>query len=305
MTGMLATILIALSLSSGPVHEMRPEVEATAEESRGLLVRLGGDLVVAADERYESIAVIGGSATIAGAADHVVVVDGTAILDGARVGELIVVDGHAVLRGATVVRGDLTLIESTLDRDDQAEVIGEVRTRPPWQPLGFWIGGVLLPLGFVFALVLAGLAVSALAPAGVRRAEAALTRDIGGTVLAALLVWIVVPIAVALSFAAIVTIPVGIGVLLFLLPAIAFFGYVIAGIRIGDGVLSLVRRGATTGRPYLAAVVGIPLLVLIGMVPVLGGLVTVLSVLVGGGAIGLVAWRTIRGRTAEPAPAPA
>jgi hypothetical protein len=281
---------------AGPTREL-PEAEAPAVvESTGMMVRIGGDLVVGPAEHADTVVVIDGSLRISGAAASVLVVDGVAELDGAHVGSVVVIDGHAALRGDTVVTGDVVLIGSTIVRDGSSVVVGDVTTREPWQPFGFWISGVLLPLGFAIALVLGGLALAALAPRGVRRVEAALTGEVGKTFLAALLIWVIVPLIVALSLAFVVTIPAGIGILLFVLPALAFFGYVVAGIRIGDLLLGVAKRGMAARRPYVAALVGIPLLYLIGMVPVLGGLLTVLGIVAGGGAIALVGWRMIRTR---------
>ena len=276
--------------------------EPVAAADRGALVRVGGDVVVDRGGRYDSVVAVGGDARVAGAAEHVVVIGGLAELDGARVGDLVVVNGRAVLRDRAAVTGDIDLVGSTIERDPSVTVGGEVRTRRPWHVFGFWITGVLLPLGVLLALVLAGLAVAALIPGGVRRAEAALTRSPGKTVLAALLLWIVVPAVVVLSFVAVVTIPAGIGVLVFVLPALAFFGYVIVGIRIGEALIGRVLRRAEPAPPYLAPLVGIPLLALLGRLPYFGGLITVVSAIVGGGAILLAVWRALRGDRAEPPP---
>lgn len=304
------TTFLALLLAgpAGPHHVVEAEAPPV-EPEEGLLLRIDGDLDIPRGQHVDAIVVIGGTARVAGSAGSVVVVDGTAELTGARVDEMVVVDGRAVLRGGSTVARDVTLIGSSLERDESSAILGTVQTEAPWKALGFWITGVLLPLGLVIALVLAGLAIAALVPHGVRRAEAALTRDVGKTLLAALILWIALPIAIALSFAAVFTIPAGIGVLVFVLPAIAFFGYIIVGIRIGDAVLGGARRRNEAQHPYLAALIGIPLLALIGVVPVIGGLVTVLAAIVGGGAILLAAWRSVRRTptavpvTALPSPA--
>jgi hypothetical protein len=107
--------------------------------------------------------------------------------------------------------------------------------------------------------------------------------------------WIVVPVLVAVSFATIVTIPTGLGLFLFVLPVLGFLGYIVVGIRIGDAIVGATRKSVETGHPYLAAAVGITVLVLISMIPVLGGLVALISGFLGAGAILVASWRTARG----------
>jgi len=302
MLNLVALVVAALGIEAAvPAPKAELEGPPPTVVERGFLLRIDGDVDVPAGQRVDSIVVIGGNARVAGSAESVVVVDGTATLEGAQVGELVVVDGHAILGAGTFVRGDVVVLSSTLTRDESAVIGGSVQTQAPWHALSFWITGVLLPLGLLLTLILAGLAVSALVPHGVRRAEIALSKDIGKTLLASLVLWIAVPIVVALSFAAVLTIPAGIGVLIFVLPAIAFFGYVIVGIRIGDSLLGAIRGRIPAVHPYQAALLGIPVLALIGLVPVLGGLATVLAGIVGGGAILLAAYRTVRERRTLPA----
>jgi len=297
----LATLVVAV-LAAGPAEpQAAPQAEAPpGATEQGLLLRVGGDVALPAGQRVDAVVAIGGNARVAGSAARVVVIDGTALLEDARVGELVVIDGHATLRGTTAISGDIVLTSSDLERDPGVTVGGSVRTQAPWHALGFWITGVLLPLGLLLAFVAAGLAIAALVPHGVRRAEAALTRDLGKTVVASLLLWIAVPIAVIVSFAAVLTIPAGIGVLFFVLPAIGFFGYVVVGIRIGDEVVGAVRDRNDALHPYVAALIGIPLLAVLGLFPVIGGPITVLSGVIGGGAILIAAWRTVRERRALP-----
>src|SRR5690606_37289088 len=118
-----------------------------------------------------------------GSADSIVVIDGTAVLEDARARSLTVMNGHAILRGNTVIAEDVVLMDSTLERAPTVVVGGVVDTGMGWMVPGFWVFGVLLPLGFLLAFVLAGLAAAALVPRGVRRAGTALTQSLGKTIL--------------------------------------------------------------------------------------------------------------------------
>jgi sorbitol-specific phosphotransferase system component IIBC len=97
----------------------------------------------------------------------------------------------------------------------------------------------------------------------------------------------------------------GLGILLGFLPLIAFVGYLVTAIWIGDWILRQSSSGAAD-RPFVAAVVGVLVLSIVTAVPVVGGLVSFF----GFGAVVLLMWRTLRGdlRTtqpmAQPLPAP-
>ena len=68
-----------------------------------------------------------------------------------------------------------------------------------------------------------------------------------------------------------------------------------AGIAIGDWIVGRLSPGVTRERPYLAAVVGLLVLELVGIVPLVSGIAT----LFGYGAVLLLAWRTLRSQPTE------
>jgi hypothetical protein len=74
---------------------------------------------------------------------------------------------------------------------------------------------------------------------------------------------------------------------------VAFVGYLVAGIWIGDWVIQQRRPAVVRERPYIAAVVGLLILQALSLVPVIG-IVTTLVSLFGFGAVVLLAWRTLR-----------
>jgi hypothetical protein len=100
--------------------------------------------------------------------------------------------------------------------------------------------------------------------------------------------------------------PIGLALLFVLLPALAFLGWLVAAIWIGDWLVASTRGSREPGRPYLAAVLGVIVLALVGMVP----FVTAIATLFGFGALLLAAWRILRpdaaplGQAGVPQPAP-
>jgi len=94
----------------------------------------------------------------------------------------------------------------------------------------------------------------------------------------------------------ILTLVVGVlGVMFLLWPLVAFIGYLVAGIWVGEWVLRRVQPSVIRTRPYLAATIGVLLLQLVSTVPVLG-LLAALASLFGFGAVLLLAWRTLTAR---------
>ena len=88
--------------------------------------------------------------------------------------------------------------------------------------------------------------------------------------------------------------PLAFGIAFGLWPLAAFIGYLVAGIAIGDWIVGRLSPGVTRERPYLAAVVGLVVLEVVGILP----LVSAIATLFGYGAVLLLAWRTLR---SEPA----
>jgi hypothetical protein len=105
--------------------------------------------------------------------------------------------------------------------------------------------------------------------------------------------------------ATVIGIPAALGLVVFVMPAVGFIGYLVVGTRIGDWLLLRVRGRVEPAHPYVAAMLGLGLLMLAAALPLLGGVITVLAGVAGGGAVGLTAWRAARWSPRPPAPEPA
>jgi hypothetical protein len=123
----------------------------------------------------------------------------------------------------------------------------------------------------------------------------------GLAVVAAVIFWIVIPILAGLAFLTVIGIPLGLALLLFVLPLLWSLGYITTGTRLGFWLDSL--RGGTTdvAHPYLAAVAGVVVFQLIGLIPVIGGIVVLIAGLLGAGAIVANALRRASSRGAQQA----
>jgi hypothetical protein len=296
----LTLILFTTSVARASVPA--PEGAAPPRHDEGLVLRAGGDMTLGPDEHAGAMVVLGGNAVVRGEAGALLVVGGNAQLDGARVGDVTVVGGQAELRHGATIGGDLRLVDATLLRDDDTRIGGAIthESAPRW---GFFPFGFVFALGASLAVLLAGILAVAIAPVATERAAQVLRQEPGRSALAAALAFLVGPPVAVVSMVTIVGIPVGFGLLFFVLPALAFLGYLVAGYALGARVWQSARANEAEPRPFVATVIGLAVLMLLGILPVAGALVGLCASALGGGAIALTAWRALRhrgGRAGKP-----
>lgn len=90
----------------------------------------------------------------------------------------------------------------------------------------------------------------------------------------------------------IVGIPIGFSLLVCVWPTLAFIGYLVAAIWLGEWALGRMRGTAIeTERPYFAAVIGLLITFVLGFVPLFTAVISFFGL----GAVVLAAWRTLRG----------
>jgi hypothetical protein len=280
-----------------------------ATEERRVVLSVRGDVTLPAEERADVVVVVDGAATIAGDVRTLVVVEGSAAVEGAQVGTIWAIRSDVELGPGTVVTGDVRTLDAPVQLVGDASVQGEVSDI---QASLFAIGAVLAPalllfwLGTGLATIVAGLVLAGLASRQVRMAEHVMSREPALAFLAGLLGIVVIPVAAVLLLVTIVGAPLGLGVLFGLWPLLAYVGYLIAGIWIGEWLLTRSATRQAPERPYLAAVIGLVLLQLTGLVPVVG-IVSAIASLLGFGALLVVAWRVLTSARpdTQPVAAPA
>ena len=275
--------LVPVALAAGP----------DLPHSGRILISTSGDLTLPAGEAADMVVVVRGHATIAGDANTVVVVDGSAEFTGARTETVIAVRSPVTIGAGTVVAGDVMTLDSVVTRIGDGQVAGTVRD------LGLDIAGfglllgplfIALYAGFALAAIAAALLLAALAARQVRAAESLIRREPASVVIAGLLGIVLPVVLVAMLFVTVVGAPLGLGILLLLWPFVAFLGYLVAAIALGEWILGKMSP-APRDRPYAAAIVGVLVLQVVAIWPVLSGIVS----FVGFGAVLLLGWRTIRG----------
>jgi hypothetical protein len=280
-----------------------------ADEGR-VVLSVRGDYTLPAGDRADVIVVVDGAATIAGDVDTLVVVEGSAVLDGARARTIWAIRSDVELGAGTVVTGDVRTLDSPVHQTGDAAVHGEIADI---QTSLFALGAVLAPafllfwLGFGLATIVAGLLLAGLASRQVRMTEQVISREPALSFLAGLLGLVVFPVAAVLLMITIIGAPLGLGVLFGLWPLLAYVGYLVIGIWIGEWLLTRSATATLPDRPYLAAAIGLVLLQLMGIVPIVG-IASGIASIFGFGAVLVVAWRTLTAGRARPqsiaAPAP-
>ncbi len=287
---MAATMLLAFLIFSPVAVAADPTLPHTGR----VLISAGGDVSVPAGEHADAVIVVNGTATIAGEVNTIVVVDGAATLTGARTESVVAVRSPVTIGAGTVVLGDVMKFDSLVTRVGDGAIAGSIRDMgADLAGIGWFVGPVLVMayLGFALAAIVAGLLLAGLAARQVRAAEALISHQPVQTLIAAFAGIVLPIILVTMLFVTIVGAPLALGILLGLWPLAAFIGYLVAGIWIGDWVLAQTSPATTRERPYLAAVVGILILEVLGLLP----FIPMIASLFGFGAVLLLAWRTLRG----------
>ncbi len=288
----LILVLAAACLALGMLAPAVLAADPTLDQSSRVLMAFNGDVTVAPGDTADAVIVTHGTATIRGDVRSLVVIDGQAILEDARLESVFVAGGSLAIDATTVVSGDVRTLDTTVSADPAATIGGSMASLD--QDL-IAAGAALVPaiglflLGLVLVTIVAGLALAALGARQVRTAEALISREPGQTLLAGLAGLVIVPVIAILAMITIVGAPLGLAILLVAWPAAAYAGYLVAGIWIGEWLID--RDGPKRReRPYLAAVVGLITLQILSIIPFLGAIAS----LFGFGAVLLMAWRTFR-----------
>jgi hypothetical protein len=295
----LIPLLAAIALLAGLAGVALAADEALPHTGRVVFVT-GGDVEIAAGEQADAVIVLGGTARVDGTVNALVVIDGTATVRGATLETLAVINGSAELAAGTTVLGDVHRLGSTITRADGVEISGSIRDLTgDIAAFGLFIGAaaIVLWIGFGLATLLVGLLMAGLAARQVRTATALISRETGMTLLVGLLAIVVPPVVAVLLMVTVIGIPAGIGLLVVLWPAVAFIGYIVAAIWLGEWLLG--RRSseaAPAERPYAAATIGLLVAFVIGLIPVVAAILSILGL----GAVVLASWRTLRGGMAQP-----
>jgi hypothetical protein len=296
----LLALLAVVALSVGLTGSALAEEGDLTHTGRVMLVT-GGDVEIASNEQADLLIVVGGDARVSGTVNALVVVDGTATVVDAALETITVINGSAQLAAGTTVADDVLQFGSDIQRGAGVQIGGSIKNiAGDVAGFGIFMGFAVLAvwIGFGIATLVAGLLVAGLAARQARAATDLIRREPGRTFLTGLLSVIVLPVLAIIAMATIIGLPAGLGLLLVLLPAVAFIGYIVAAIWLGEWLLGRREGAVRAERPYAAATLGLIVAFVVGLIP----LVSAVLSLLGFGAVVLGAWRTLRaGGAGQPA----
>jgi hypothetical protein len=107
-------------------------------------------------------------------------------------------------------------------------------------------------------VVVAGLVFAAVGSRQLNEAARVMTGQPSNSFIGAVFLWVVLPIIAVMAMLTLIGLPLGLGLLLMVLPAMGFFGYIVAGARLGTLILH--RDDAAQRRPLAATALGLILL---------------------------------------------
>jgi hypothetical protein len=282
--------------------------EPAATPSGRVLISVQGDVTIPAGEQADVVVVVQGNAVVEGTVNTLTVVGGTATINGGRLETLAIVDGTAALEPGTIVTGDVLELNSAVSQAAGVTIGGSIR--PMAENLaGFALflgaAALLIWAGAALAMLAAGLVLAAFAARQVRSAELVISREPVKAFLVGLAMIVIPPILAFVLVVTILGLPLGLSVLFFVWPALAFVGYLVAAIWFGEWLLRAAGRTQQTERPYLAATVGLLIVGIAGIVPLVSFIVSVFGL----GAVTVAGWRTLTGGQTgrpsfQPTPAP-
>jgi cytoskeletal protein CcmA (bactofilin family) len=247
---------------------------AASGDDRIVLV---GDVLVDRDETAGDVVVADGDVVIRGTVDgDVIVADGDVTIRGTVDGDVVTFAGTATLGRRAQVRGDLHYLDNKPVVTPGARVegktkrfSGELKGVGAGVAIGFWIAVSL-------SLLVLGLLLLLLAP----RAGDAIARTarakLGVSILIGVLAIILLPIIAVLACVSIIGLPLGIVLLLALVPLFAI-SYVTTAFVIGNRIVK--------GSRIPAFLVGLLILRVLALIPIAGGLIGLLATIIGLGVL--------------------
>jgi hypothetical protein len=279
---MRQSLLVALLAICCLLPAATASADATKDgDDRIVLV---GSVLVDREETAGDVWVGDGDVTIRGTVDgDVIVFDGDVTIRGTVEGDVFTVRGQATLGRRGNVTGDITYVDKEPVQTPGSRVGGDV-TKFDVADAGI-IGAIAWLIGLTVSLFLLGLILLLLAP----RAADAIARTAKAKALVSFgvgfLAFILIPIIAVAAFFTVVGIPLGIILLLLIIPLYAI-SYVTAAFALGRRIIK--------GSRILAFLVGLVILGLLSLIPIAGSIFGLLATMFG---LGLLLMTLFRARS--------
>jgi hypothetical protein len=283
----LLIIVLSLAAALFLVGTLHAQVN---QDTANFTLRIGGPVVVKTGENLGSVWVIGNAATIDGTVRELVVINGSARINGTVTGNLVLMKSGAELGPSAQIGKDVLLYRSTFNASSGARVIGTVHNEA-----GFSFGAQALWffwLCVTIAMVGAGILAVFIAGDRLQVVADSLGTNWSGAMLSALAIVVGLPMAAILSFMTGIGFVFGFFLMFVVIPMVAFAGYILVGTSIGRLILG--TRNESPAKMYAAVALGILVLQAVAAIPVIGALVVLVASQLGAGALVYRRWRKTR-----------
>ena len=261
-------------------------------------VVITGSVSVARGQTVGTVVIFDGPVTIRGhVSGDVVAFHGPVNVLGGRVdGDITAGSNRIVLAPGSVVTGDLNYRSQKPLISPGARVGGDVNQFKVWDAGAFsgFAATLLIWLAISVSSLVLGLILIAIAPRAFDATQAAWSRSPGASVGWGVVLFFGLPIAAVIALITLVGIPLGVALLFALVPVYAI------GQVAGAFLLGRVLIRPPSGR-LPAFLVGLVILVLLELIPIVGGLVWIIATVLGLGALIVAGWRANRPQAAPPA----
>jgi cytoskeletal protein CcmA (bactofilin family) len=274
----------------GSVRAAGGEIHVTATVDRNATIAGGNVALDSAGSIARNAYLVGGTVQVTGTVQQTLVADGGAVVLNGVVGRDVEVSSGALRLGpSTRIAGNLRyrVPADKVHIDPGARIAGTVTVLPVQRRSG------ILRLLWLLGFLLAGGVVVALLPRFAADAAEILTVRPGWSALVGLGWIILVPIAICVLAVTVIGIPLAL-VTAALFVVLAYLGRATIAIWLGHRILGARARSGRQG-VLVDFAVGALILLFVGLIPVLGGLVTGVATVLGLGTI-LLAAQALRER---------
>ena len=280
----ILTSVLALVATSQPSSSREP-----ARGGEDVQIRINGPVTIARGDTAAAVLVISHDATIDGVLrEGLGIINGTARVRGQVSGGVVVVNGHLDVESGAVIERDVMLYHSTITRANGAVINGIVHNQT-----GFSIGAGaswLIWLSFTLVVVMSGVLFAEVAPVTLTESAQLLVSHSGQAALTALVAVAAVPALAFVSFATVIGIPLGLVLILVVIPALSFLGFLVTGSVVGWAISDYLPALRESANRQAMIALGLVALQLAVTVPVVGGLIGMIASLLGVGALVARAW---------------
>ncbi len=262
LLGALFVVVFVLLIGTGPVWA---QDASRFDDDDSFVLKVNGSATIATNESVDGVIIIRGDVVVDGTVrEGLMVYDGTATINGAVGGDIVIVSGNLVLGAGSSVK-DIMLVRSDITQDPTATVDGEIQESSGDLTLGrgFLIFSILWFIGTVIAGMVAAIFFGWLGRAQLFGSVETLRSNVVGSLVTAIVLFIVLPLAAGLTVFTLVGAPLGLSILLVLLPILLALGLIV----FGAWIASYLIKGSSTAAAVGTAVLGVVILALVSLIP--------------------------------------